>query len=127
MTSNSPGVYLSFTVRAYPDYSAWKQRPNEAGSAMTAFDWMGIHGITNAYIERFNRTFRHEVLDAFVFESLRQVRQITRDWIQEYNEERPHDSLGKIPPEMSVGKPKWPPRIILRVGSGTPKKWMRGN
>ena len=54
----------------------------------------------NAYIERFNRTFRHEVLDAYVFESLRQVRQITRDWIYEYNEERPHDSLGKIPPAM---------------------------
>jgi len=40
------------------------------------------------------------VLDAYVFESLRQVRQITRDWIHEYNEERPHDSLGKIPPAM---------------------------
>ena len=54
----------------------------------------------NAYIERFNQTFRHEVLDVYVFESLRQVRQITRDWIHEYNEERPHDSLGKIPPAM---------------------------
>lgn len=54
----------------------------------------------NAYIERFNRTYRHEVLNAYVFESLRQVRKITRAWITEYNEERPHDSLGKIPPAM---------------------------
>ena len=54
----------------------------------------------NAYIERFNRTFGYEVLDAYVFASLRQVRQIARDWKHEYNEERPHDSLGKIPPAM---------------------------
>ncbi len=55
----------------------------------------------NAYIERFNRTFRHDVLDAYVFESLRQVREITRYWITAYNEDRPHHSLGSIPPAVS--------------------------
>jgi putative transposase len=52
----------------------------------------------NAFVERFNRTFRHEVLDAYVFESLDQVREITAEWMREYNEERPHDTLDGIPP-----------------------------
>lgn len=52
----------------------------------------------NAFIERFNRTFRHEVLDAYVFESLGQVREISAQWMQEYNEERPHDALARVPP-----------------------------
>jgi putative transposase len=52
----------------------------------------------NAFIERFNRTFRHEVLDAYVFESLDQVRELSSQWMGEYNEERPHDALGRVPP-----------------------------
>jgi putative transposase len=52
----------------------------------------------NAFTERFNRTYREEVLDAYVFESLEDVRWITEAWKQEYNEERPHDAIGRIPP-----------------------------
>jgi putative transposase len=52
----------------------------------------------NAFVERFNRTFRHEVLDAYVFESLDQVRAISAEWMREYNEERPHDALARVPP-----------------------------
>ena len=52
----------------------------------------------NAFVERFNRTFRHEVLDAYVFESLDQVRAISAEWMREYNEERPHDTLDGRPP-----------------------------
>jgi len=52
----------------------------------------------NAFIERFNKTYRTEVLNAYVFESIEQVQQITEDWLVEYNEQRPHDSLGRVPP-----------------------------
>jgi len=51
----------------------------------------------NAFIECFNRTLRHEVLNAYVFESLDQVREIVETWLPEYNDERPHDSLGRVP------------------------------
>jgi putative transposase len=52
----------------------------------------------NAFIERFNRTYRTEVLNAYVFESIEQVQRITDEWLIEYNEQRPHDSLGRVPP-----------------------------
>jgi len=52
----------------------------------------------NAYIERFNRSFRDEVLDPHIFSTLSQVRDISWAWLLSYNEERPHESLGNIPP-----------------------------
>ena len=60
----------------------------------------------NAFIERFNKTYRDEVLDAYVFESVEQVREVTETWLHEYNEERPHDSLGRVPPLMFMPRPQ---------------------
>jgi hypothetical protein len=52
----------------------------------------------NSYVERFNRTYRTEVLDMYAFRRLSEVREITNNWIREYNEERPHYSLGDLTP-----------------------------
>lgn len=52
----------------------------------------------NAYVERFNRTYRDELLDQYMFASLDDVREATYWWMMEYNEERPHDSLDDMTP-----------------------------
>ena len=52
----------------------------------------------NAYVERFNRTFREDVLDAYLFDSLSEVREITEQWLEEYNAIRPHEALQGLPP-----------------------------
>ncbi|WP_395375807.1 IS3 family transposase [Marinicella sp. W31] len=53
----------------------------------------------NAYIERFNRTFRHELLNAYVFDHLDQVREMAWQWMIQYNEQRPHDALDGMTPK----------------------------
>jgi hypothetical protein len=45
------------------------------------------------------------VLDAYVFDAIEQVREITDTWLREYNEERPHGSLGRVPPLMFMPRP----------------------
>ncbi len=65
----------------------------------------------NAYIERFNRTYRHEVLDAYLFKTIEQVQHITEEWLREYNEQRPHDALGGVPPRQFL------PRLTTAASS----------
>jgi putative transposase len=59
----------------------------------------------NAYIERFNRTYREEVLDAYLFSSIEEVRRITEPWLEEYNAVRPHAALGDVPPYQYASNP----------------------
>ncbi len=77
--------------------------------SQTFTEWAGARGIAvryiqpgkpnqNAFIERFNRTCRTEVLDAHLFANLQQMQAITEQWLIDYNEYRPHESLGGLPP-----------------------------
>ena len=70
-------------------------------------DWAEEHAIDlefiqsgkpmqNSYVERFNRTHRDEILNSYVFKTLSKVRAITEEWMDRYNEERPHDALDDL-------------------------------
>lgn len=58
----------------------------------------------NGYVERFNRTYRTEILDNYAFENLDQARTLTQAWLWVYNHERPHSSLGNLPPYLFLLK-----------------------
>jgi putative transposase len=69
----------------------------------------------NAYIERFNRLFREDILDAYLFEDLAQVRILAEKWMDDYNRNHPHSALaGNSPLEhlklqrdlLKCGKPE---------------------
>lgn len=48
----------------------------------------------NGHNESFNATFRDGCLNRWLFESVREAREASEAWLQEYNQERPHGSLG---------------------------------
>ena len=85
-------------------------------TAQSFVDWCTAHRVAihyiqpgkpdqNAYIERFNRSYRTEVLNAHLFESLGELRALTDRWLRIYNGERPHDSLGRVPPLTFLPRP----------------------
>jgi putative transposase len=95
--------------RGYPKAIRCDNGPELISQAF--LDWCQAHEIRlrhiqpgkpnqNAFIERFNRTYREEVLSAYLFEDLDQVREITHEWLYTYNEQRPHDALGGLPPSV---------------------------
>ena len=77
--------------------------------SQTLADWAAEHDVAlafiqpgkpaqNAFIERFNRTYREAVLDALLFHTVAEVQAITEDRLEEYYAIRPHEALGDVPP-----------------------------
>ncbi len=59
--------------------------------------------LSYSFIERFKWDFREEVLDMYVFTHLSEVPDLAEKWLIEYNEERPHESLGNMTPFEDFG------------------------
>lgn len=97
-------------------------------TAQTFVDWCTDHGAAihdiqpgkpdqNAYIERFNRSYRTEVLNASLFESVAELRALTDTWLRIYNRERPHDSLGRVPPLTFLPRPSLAGQSLFAVST----------
>lgn len=103
-------------IRSLEQVIEWRGKPSairlDNGPeyvAQALIDWANGQKITllyiqpgkptqNAYVERFNRTVRHEWLDLHLFDSVEQAQQLATEWLWIYNNERPHTAIGGIPP-----------------------------
>ena len=56
----------------------------------------------NAYIERYNRTVRHEWLDQYIIESIEEAQDQATQWLWTYNNDRPNMGIGGITPAMKL-------------------------
>lgn len=76
----------------------------------------------NAYIERFNKTYRASVLDAYIFDNIDEVRTVTQEWVEDYNHQRPHDALGGLSPKMyrALNQARNASSVGLRSAPATP-------
>lgn len=93
--------------REYP-LKMWMDNGPELIS-QTLEQWAEEHGVKlefirpgkptqNAFIERFNRTYRTEILDFYLFRTLNEAREITERLLAEFNGEPPHESLNNLTP-----------------------------
>jgi transposase InsO family protein len=60
----------------------------------------------NGYCESFNGKFRDECLNGEIFYSLKEAQVVIEQWRVQYNEVRPHSSLGYRPPAPKAILPK---------------------
>ena len=59
----------------------------------------------NGYIERLNRHFREDILDAYLFEDLEELRILADEWMDDYNQNHPHSALGGLSPLAYIKSP----------------------
>jgi len=107
------GLSNLFIIRGIPEHIR-----SDNGSEFTAKEvrkWLSDLGVKtlyiepgspweNGYVESFNGKLRDELLNREIFTTLLEAKVLIEGWRREYNEIRPHSSLGYRPPA---------PRVIL--------------
>ncbi len=105
-------AYL-FMVRGAPGYIRSDNGPEFIAAAIKR--WLAGNKVAilyiepgspweNGYIESFNGRFRDEFLDREVFYSVKEAKVLAESWRLEYNDHRPHSSLGYKTPAQFAGE-----------------------
>ncbi len=76
----------------------------------------------NAYIERKNGSIRKELLNAYLFYSLNEVRIMCEEYREDYNTERPHKSLGYLSPLLYASRWREEQQLYPQTANGNTLK-----
>ena len=103
-------------IRSLNQIIEWRGKPHSLRCdngpeyiSQALIDWANDYRITlmyiqpgkptqNAYVERYNRTVRHEWLDMHDFNSVEHAQILATEWLWIYNNERPNTAIGGVPP-----------------------------
>ena len=100
-------LYTLFLVRTVPEHIRSDNGPEFTAKAIRK--WLAQVGVKtlfiepgspweNGYIESFNGKLRDELLNREIFTTLIEAKVLVSDWRTEYNQVRPHSSVGYRPP-----------------------------
>jgi putative transposase len=123
-------------VRELTDLIAWRGKPgmivSDNGTELTSnavLAWCSEARVEwhytapgkptqNAFVESFNGRMREELLNETLFMSLDHARVVIADWVNDYNCERPHSSLGYATPAAFAADLKKQGAASLRIAGG---------
>ena len=81
--------YISGTLKAWTDAQGIELKYIQPGKPQQ-----------NAYIERYNRTVRHEWLDMHIFQTIQEAQETATTWLWTYKNDRPNSAISGITPVM---------------------------
>ena len=117
-------LYNLFLLRGTPEYIRSDYGPEFTAKAVR--EWLYDLEVKtlfiepgspweNGYIESFNGKLRDELLDREIFDTLLEAQVLIEAWRKEYNQIRPHSSLGYRPPAPETFQPAFIPSLTLGV------------